>query len=360
MEGKMFQYISEGIRILKRSLLLGVAFYIIILLFLWLSKKRRSFDLKQGVCEFFFTAYLISVLKITGIIGMTFYLKDVLHGLFQLNLIPFVGSSLKMILLNFLLFVPYGFLLPIVFNERKWSWKQALFIGFLSTITIEILQIFGGRFVEIDDIITNTFGTLTGFIIFSSMKRVLCRDSRKKGITQLVTLAGAIAISIISLSFVCVSEDLVSNVPILDGFMALEADSISEVTAYHSENTHLLDFHTFNMLGNTLANYSGCLNSEVETINETTETLINDADYFEIIKFNRPQNIFFENSDKIQMNNVKNIIFNFDNHMLYWGSEDDKYTFSIDYSNITDDIKEYSNNQFENCKNNLKELLKEN
>lgn len=351
----MFNYIQQGIWILKRSFLLAGILYSIILLLLWIFKKRSSFNFKHGLCEFIFIAYLISVLKITGIMGMTFYMDDVLSGLFQTTLIPFVGASLKMLLLNFLLFVPYGFLLPIVFKKMKWSWNQSLFIGFLSTITIEILQIFGGRFAEIDDIITNSFGTLAGYIILSSIKKVFCRDSRKKGILQLVFLAGVITISIISLSFVSASDS-----PILDGFDAISRDSISEVTAYHAGNSCSIDDYTFHTLCNALSNFSGSVESEVEIINDTTETIINDSDYFEIIKFSSPQDIFFENSDKIEMKNVKSIIFNFNNHMLYWGSEDDNYTSSIDYSNIPGDLKEYAKDEFEDYKENLKELLKEN
>ena len=115
-------------------------------------------------------------------------------------------------------------------KKGKWSWKRVLFIGFLSTMIIEVLQVFGGRYAEFDDIITNAFGTLAGYSMFIGMKKKwFVKSIEKKGIMQLAVLAEGAIISVISLSFICISDE-----SILDGFMSLEDEAISEVTAYHA------------------------------------------------------------------------------------------------------------------------------
>ena len=60
-----------------------------------------------------------------------------------------------------------------------------------------------------------------------------------------------------------------------------------------------MDSYTFGPLVTALTNRSYGMESEAEMINESTKTIINYTDYFEIIKFSSPKHIFFENSDKI-------------------------------------------------------------
>lgn len=67
------------------------------------------------------------------------------------------------IILNILMFVPIGFLLPVFSNKFKKAWRTYL-AGFLLTLGIELIQHITGRGIfEIDDIIGNTFGTLIGY-----------------------------------------------------------------------------------------------------------------------------------------------------------------------------------------------------
>ena len=67
---------------------------------------------------------------------------------------------------NVLLFIPYGFLLPMAWKRGRGWWKAVLF-GFMTSLTIEALQLISGRGVfQTDDIITNTMGAFVGYIIF--------------------------------------------------------------------------------------------------------------------------------------------------------------------------------------------------
>lgn len=71
---------------------------------------------------------------------------------------------------NIALFLPLGFLLPLVFN-RSWSLKRVMLIGFCLSFSIETIQFFSRfigslRAVDIDDVLLNTLGACLGFVIY--------------------------------------------------------------------------------------------------------------------------------------------------------------------------------------------------
>lgn len=75
------------------------------------------------------------------------------------------ATPIEDLLLNIILFVPFGFLLPFLWPKLN-SWKTTL-IGLLFSVCIEITQyIFQLGCCDIDDIINNTFGTFLGYILY--------------------------------------------------------------------------------------------------------------------------------------------------------------------------------------------------
>ncbi|MBN8210652.1 VanZ family protein [Bacillus sp. NTK071] len=73
---------------------------------------------------------------------------------------------LKNIIGNILLFMPLGFLIPLVSNK----WKSGLIIaiiGFATSTLIELLQYFvAQRIFDIDDILLNALGAVVGYVAF--------------------------------------------------------------------------------------------------------------------------------------------------------------------------------------------------
>ena len=84
------------------------------------------------------------------------------------NLIPFTDEkNLRFFLqvgLNAVLFLPFGFLLPVLWRKCR-SWKSTVAAGFLTSLGIEILQLFCYRATDVDDLIMNTLGAFLGYII---------------------------------------------------------------------------------------------------------------------------------------------------------------------------------------------------
>ena len=80
---------------------------------------------------------------------------------------------------SFMLFVPYGFLLPWVF-ERARGFLRTGFWGLLTSVCVEVLQLISGRgYFQIDDILTNTLGALIGFLGFAVIRRIFTGKDKK-------------------------------------------------------------------------------------------------------------------------------------------------------------------------------------
>ena len=67
---------------------------------------------------------------------------------------------------NILLFIPAGIFLPILFPVQR-RWYRTLLSGCLCSCTIEFAQLITGRgYCQVDDVLTNSLGTLIGYAIW--------------------------------------------------------------------------------------------------------------------------------------------------------------------------------------------------
>ena len=150
-----------------------------------LCRKKENRNI-QIVVMIIFAVYLFAVLHITG--AGTIY--DVIrNGLEinekQINLIPFSEYSLNrsvyitQALLNIILFVPFGVLVPLIWQNYRKIWS-ILLSGFLLSFLIEFSQLLNHRSFDIDDLIYNTAGALFGVLLFKLIFRSE-RWSRLKG-----------------------------------------------------------------------------------------------------------------------------------------------------------------------------------
>lgn len=84
--------------------------------------------------------------------------------------------ALKNLLGNLLPFIPFGFLLPIAYPQIKAFFKVFL-VGMFAVLFIEIFQYMTrlGSF-DIDDIILNMVGVLSGYETFGLVNHVLLKE----------------------------------------------------------------------------------------------------------------------------------------------------------------------------------------
>lgn len=81
---------------------------------------------------------------------------------------------MKMLVFNFLMFVPFGFFLPFVSRRanRRSIWLIALGVP----LVIELLQPLVGRSFDVDDLLLNAAGILAGFALGAALRALLRRN----------------------------------------------------------------------------------------------------------------------------------------------------------------------------------------
>jgi glycopeptide antibiotics resistance protein len=89
------------------------------------------------------------------------------------------AESLEEVILNILLYVPMGYLMPVVWPRLRVA--HVIIIGFLSSILTETIQlVFRLGLFEVDDLVNNTLGTIIGVILYL----LLIRKAQRNQIIQ--------------------------------------------------------------------------------------------------------------------------------------------------------------------------------
>lgn len=120
----------------------------LLLRFAW--KERRG---QRVLLLEVFVLFLFGVLTVTGVPSIRYLTPD-----FTINLIPFsevpqgLPGSLLQPVLNVVLFVPLGILLPLLWDKYRVCWRTVLFGGGLS-LCIELMQLFNFRTTDLDDLL---------------------------------------------------------------------------------------------------------------------------------------------------------------------------------------------------------------
>ena len=133
---------------------------------------HRRTNFIHMIWVFIFLYYVYLVLETTGI--GTIWEIGLYPGMKlqeEINLIPFRdGISLSM-LLNVVMFMPLGFLLPLLWKEYQ-SLVRTAIIGFCFSCGIEFCQLFNRRVSDVDDLLMNTLGAILGWLIWIVFSRI--------------------------------------------------------------------------------------------------------------------------------------------------------------------------------------------
>ena len=108
------------------------------------------------------------------------------NGVHKTNLIPFkvlietyrevfMNGYVEYFLINFLgniiLFMPFGFIIPLLWNVSN---KKVIVIGTCISFFIEIIQLLLARGTDVDDLILNTSGVILGLLLYKLLyKKIL-------------------------------------------------------------------------------------------------------------------------------------------------------------------------------------------
>ena len=116
-------------------------------------RKEGKGAWKLAVGFLVFVLYLCCVAAVTGLPSLQYLMFD---------------PNLQM--LNIIMFVPAGLLLPLVW-EKYGKLKETAGYGFLLSLLIECSQLLCWRVTDINDLIMNTFGAVVGWMVWRLLLR---------------------------------------------------------------------------------------------------------------------------------------------------------------------------------------------
>lgn len=132
---------------------------------------------RQALWMLALALYLAAVYNVAGAPELPY-----IYPHLNVNLIPFVDAANNVPAylvnsgLNILLFIPLGFILPLLWGSFR-SRRRICLTGFLLSLAIELSQLLNFRITDVDDLIMNTLGALLGYELL-----MLIHRRRKKGL----------------------------------------------------------------------------------------------------------------------------------------------------------------------------------
>ena len=164
----VFESITD-LLVLKLVCFLG--FLIIGVLLVALGRKKQLPTIKIWIASLGLYYYLCLMLnQIVGIPTRSEFVR--LSGLGEsffhpkFNLIPFYDVGILSFVLNIILFIPFGFLCPVI-SGRYRNIRNMLLLGAGFSAVIEFSQMFTlNRVTDINDLLTNILGTAAGYLCY--------------------------------------------------------------------------------------------------------------------------------------------------------------------------------------------------
>ena len=143
-------------------ILLPCVIYILLQILLAHKKTNMVHIVWVGI----FLVYVYLVLETTGI--GTIWESGQYAGMeFQkeINLVPFHNGIHLSMILNVVMFMPLGFLLPLIWKNYQNLFRTAL-TGLGFSFGIEFCQLFNRRVSDVEDLLMNMLGTMLGWGIW--------------------------------------------------------------------------------------------------------------------------------------------------------------------------------------------------
>lgn len=166
-------------QIVPRDLIVSLFIMLLICLSNYIFRKEKQVCFLVG--NLFLTGFMVVIFSLTGISPISGFHKDIYWNAVQF--VPFktiesmINSGIDLYVFenifgNILMFVPLGFLLPILSTKmQKWYWT--VFVGAVVSLGIEVSQLFLVRSTDIDDLILNTCGVVLGYICYKMIQKMI-------------------------------------------------------------------------------------------------------------------------------------------------------------------------------------------
>ena len=161
MIGWMYRMVWESIWIFS---------FMVPVLWMWQTVFAGKYTPKtHRIGLWLFAFYMAGLVAVTGVFRLLF-MKPVFAPYFNFELFIDIFACPMQYLLNFFLFVPMGFLVPLLWKQYRTE-NHVLLFGFGTSFAIEVLQMFCGRTTDVDDLLMNTLGAIIGYWMFLVAER---------------------------------------------------------------------------------------------------------------------------------------------------------------------------------------------
>ena len=169
-------------RIIISIMLLAALCVLFVLLFI-----HKRINVIQLVASLVFSAYVVFVLYYTvlGRYSQEEYTFQIyIYKSYKYLIEDFGTHSLRQVILNIIMLIPFGFLMPIVIKAKR-KYLITLLSAFALILFIESMQLIMqcGTF-EVDDIINNLLGTVIGMLIYALAHSVYIRARSKNNMVD--------------------------------------------------------------------------------------------------------------------------------------------------------------------------------
>lgn len=161
------------------SILYGTGSAVLPCFFFALAAGRKAEGLTKKELYGHFAGVALFLLLISAMFAVTGFgsvwdigCYDELIRWDEVNTVLFDSEGRMTYVLNIFLFVPFGFMLPLIWKEFRKIGRTVLAGGAFS-LAIEGSQLFNRRTTDVDDLLMNTLGAVWGFFLWECMRRAL-------------------------------------------------------------------------------------------------------------------------------------------------------------------------------------------
>jgi glycopeptide antibiotics resistance protein len=128
--------------------------------------KEKTYLVSHLIWVYIFLLYIYLAFSVAGIGSVWDIGKySEIFRIEEINLNLFDSSNIMNYILNIIMFMPLGFLLPLIWEKFRNPIKVFL-VGLCFSLAIEICQLFNHRATDIDDLTMNSLGALLGYFVW--------------------------------------------------------------------------------------------------------------------------------------------------------------------------------------------------
>ena len=149
-------------------------FAALILIAVYAKIVGARFGVRKFILVFLLSMYTVAVFTATDIPDI----RELIYAPYEYRPNELYLDPLRMLkhdrssyLLNIVLFIPFGILLPAAVNKFRNPLRLGSTAAFIS-LTIELCQLKNRRTTDVCDFITNVLGAIAGLILFSVLKSI--------------------------------------------------------------------------------------------------------------------------------------------------------------------------------------------